>query len=114
MTTENSHKKILERIKKESYVLEIGTAYGHMTKYLKEILNCNITGIEINKEMLNVAKKYLDLAINLDIQDTIRLDKKLKNARYDYIILGDILEHTTKVELILEVLKKKIKKRERL
>ena len=111
MTTENSHKKILERIKKESYVLEIGTAYGHMTKYLKEILNCNITGIEINKEMLNVAKKYLDLAINLDIQDTITLDKKLKNDRYDYIILGDILEHTTKVELILEVLKKKIKKK---
>lgn len=110
MNNENSHKKILERIKEKSKVLEIGTAYGHMSKYLKENLKCEVTGIEIDEKMLSEARKYLESGINLNIENTDELNRALINDEYDYIILGDVLEHTVNVEQILRVLKNKIKK----
>lgn len=109
LSNENSHKKLLERIKKKSKVLEIGTAYGHMTKYLKENLECYITGVEIDSIMLQEASKFLDEAINLNINNIQKLDVGLRDNYYDFIILGDVLEHTYIPDRILEILKKKIK-----
>lgn len=40
---ENPLTLILKQIRPRSSVLEFGPAYGRMTRYLKEKLNCNIT-----------------------------------------------------------------------
>lgn len=105
----NSHSKILNKIKPKTHVLEIGTAYGHMTRYLKEELECEITGIDINKEMLDYTSQYLEKAILLNVDDIEKLDEKLSDEYFDYIILGDVLEHCYTPIEILRVLKNKVK-----
>jgi len=109
LNAESAHKKIINTVQKDSVVLEIGTSYGHMTQYLKEELNCQITGIEIDPEAAKEALKYTVDFLNIDIDDTQLLDEKIKDNYYDYIVMCDVIEHVKETESILKVLGKKLK-----
>ena len=58
MKTQNSNSVILNNIKPNSIVLEVGCAHGRMTKYLKETLNCTVDIVEIDWEAGDVAKQW--------------------------------------------------------
>src|SRR5271163_2874968 len=58
MKTQNSNSVILNNIKPNSTVLEIGCAYGRMTKYLKETLNCTVDVVEVDEEAGKVAGQW--------------------------------------------------------
>lgn len=83
---------IAKRIKKNSRVLEFGTAHGILTKYLKEELNCSVFGVEIDEECAQIAKKYADGFYVGDIESYKWLEL-LSGERFDYIIFADVLEH---------------------
>ena len=109
LDTESAHKKIIDSIQKDSVVLEVGTSHGHMTKYLKEELNCNVTGIEIDPEAAKDASQYTSEFFVIDIDDIELLDSKIKNDHYDYIIMCDVIEHVRDTTNILKTLGKKLK-----
>lgn len=106
---ESAHKKILSHVKPESVVLEVGCSKGHMSAYLKNEMHCQVTGIEINDEALNVASKYLDLAYCLDCNNITEVNNKIPDGYYDYILLADVLEHLYDPKEVLKVLSKKMK-----
>lgn len=91
----NSNSLILKEIAPNSDVLEFGPAHGRMTKYLKEILNCNVSIVEKDKKAGSKAAKYADtyfLGHKLgDIEKYLWLKNLTK--QYDYIIFADVLEH---------------------
>lgn len=74
-----------------SRVLEFGPATGYMTKYMKEQRDCKITCIELNPEMAVSASPYAEKMIvaNIDLDPW----EKMLEGEFDYIILGDVLEH---------------------
>lgn len=109
LDTESAHKKIIDSIQKDSVVLEVGTSHGHMTKYLKEELNCNVTGIEIDPEAAKEASQYTSEFFVIDIDNIELLDDKIKDDHYDYIIMCDVIEHVRNTTEILETLGKKLK-----
>lgn len=109
LDVESAHKKMLEAVSSGSLVLEIGTSDGHMTEYLKNAKGCSVTGVELDPDALKEASKYTDFSINIDIDNTIALDASLHDDFYDYIILGDVIEHVKNTVKILEVLRKKVK-----
>ncbi len=78
-------------IKKKSDILEFGCHTGTLARVLYEDKNCQTDGIEGNKEALRKAKKWLNNAYLLDIENT-NLYPQL-NKKYDYIIFSHILEH---------------------
>ncbi|MEL7655536.1 MAG: class I SAM-dependent methyltransferase [Bacillota bacterium] len=88
----NSHSAILKQINPCSKVLEVGTATGYMTKYMKEVLDCQIVGIELDEEAAKQAAMYADemIVANLDHSEW---QDRLQNRKFDYIILADVLEH---------------------
>nr|WP_255319583.1 class I SAM-dependent methyltransferase [Dendrosporobacter quercicolus] len=92
MNGESSHSLILRQIKPKSVVLEIGTATGYMTKYLKETLQCSVTGIEVDQLSAAKAAVYADKMIVTDLNN-FEWVGKLSNNKFDYIILADVLEH---------------------
>ena len=104
----NAHSLILQQIKPCSKVLEVGTATGYMTKYLKEILGCDIVGIEIDEEAAKQAAIYADEMIIANLDDCL-WQKQLQGRKFDYIILADVLEHLRKpfqtLKQIVEFLK---------
>ncbi len=80
-------------------VLELGAASGHVTAELTKRGN-RVTAVEIdisNRDLLNQA------AEKVIITDLDRLDlvEKLQGEKFDVIIAGDVLEHTTRSGLIL-------------
>ncbi|WP_075559857.1 class I SAM-dependent methyltransferase [Parabacteroides timonensis] len=98
--TENTLPNILKWVSPNSKVLEFGPAMGYMTRYMKEILNCKVTCIELNVDMAKVASQYAEhmIVANLDNDDwSDHLD-----GTFDYIILGDVLEHLRNPSLIIK------------
>jgi O-antigen biosynthesis protein len=88
----NASSIILKSIKNGADILEIGTASGSMTQYLKENLNCKVYGIEYNETDANIAKKYLQHLLIKNVEE-IDFQSEYQNITFDTIILADVLEH---------------------
>lgn len=74
-----------------SSVLELGSAMGYMTRYMKEELDCKVTGVEISAEMAKHAARYADQMIVGNL-DTDPWDESIEGP-FDYVVMGDVLEH---------------------
>lgn len=103
MNTDNSNSLILRHIKPNSVVLEMGSAYGRMTKYLKETLNCEVYIVEKNEEAGTVASQY---AVEACLGKAGDLEKPwwtghLIGKKFDYIIFADVLEHLHNPDMAL-------------
>jgi len=71
-------------------VLDLGCGTGALGKALKERQNCHVTGVELNKDALQIAKSNIDICVCDNLN---RYNPALAAVRYDCIILADILEH---------------------
>lgn len=93
------HSKILGEIGSGNRILEIGCAGGYMSSKLQKKGNY-VTAIEINPKDAKRASKYCKKVIVGDIEDKDVL-RKLKNQKFDVILLADILEHLKNPQGIL-------------
>lgn len=98
--TENSRELVIEQIRPNSQVLEFGPATGQMTRYLKQVLNCNVYIVEIDEEAFGIASQYAKDGLLGDIEDYKWLEK-FKNVKFDYIIFTDVLEHLVNPKEVL-------------
>lgn len=91
LSSNTSASQIINMIKPESTVLEIGCATGYMTKVLKNALNCKVIGIEIDAEAAQSASAFCHEVYvgNIETFDLAQLSLK----EFDYIIFADVLEH---------------------
>lgn len=99
--------KIINLIKPNSTVLDIGCASGYLAKELNK-KNCHTYGIEINPIDAKKAKKHCLRVIchNLETINTSTFPKKY----FDYLIYGDILEHLQNPAMVLTKLSPWLKK----
>lgn len=95
MNSINSNSAILKNLTPNSKVLELGCAYGRMTKYMRETLNCTIDTIELDEEAGKIAANWANksFAANIEEQDTWDELKFIGCCDYDHIIFADVLEH---------------------
>lgn len=78
---------------KGKVILDVGCATGINGKYLKdEGFAAKVIGIELDSSMAAEAKGHLDEVIIGNIEDDFIYDKLL-GEYFDYILLGDVLEH---------------------
>lgn len=86
---------ILKGIRPYSNVLEFGSSSGYMTKYMKEILGCQVDIVEINRddglEALQYANQALIGLVEGDIEKYMWVD--WVDYTFDHIIFSDVLEH---------------------
>ena len=74
-------------------ILDIGCATGVNGHYLKDKkIAALVVGIEIDSDMAAQAKNFLDDVIIGNIEDINILDK-IEERKFDYILIGDVLEH---------------------
>jgi 2-polyprenyl-3-methyl-5-hydroxy-6-metoxy-1,4-benzoquinol methylase len=101
---------LLQHIKGEHLrVLDVGCAAGANGKWLMEHdVADHIEGIEISSEMaIEAAKHYHRVHIgNLDGEGVL---SDISDQSFDWILLGDVLEHLIDPGLVLERLVKKLK-----
>ena len=80
---------LILNVRKTTAILDVGAGAGTYGKLLKNDFP-NIDGIEIHlpySQMFNLADNYKNLHVG-DVRD-------FELTQYDYIILGDVLEHMT-------------------
>lgn len=95
----SSHAQILKWVERErpARVLEIGTATGYLSAEMAR-LGCEVTGIEQDAQMAEIARKSCHQMIVADIET---LDVSALGS-YDAIIFGDVLEHLREPRAVLE------------
>ncbi|MEX1301998.1 MAG: class I SAM-dependent methyltransferase, partial [Desulfotignum sp.] len=100
----NSLSLIAGRVKKNSRVLEFGPANGRLTRHLKQMLNCDVTIVEIDEASGRDAAAYASLSLlgreQGDIESYVWYDQ-LEEQRFDHIIFADVLEHLHDPETVL-------------
>jgi SAM-dependent methyltransferase len=75
----------------ENKILEIGCAEGLTGQVLKEKGKAKeVVGIEINQAAAGKAKHRIDQIILGDVED---LDLAFSQGYFDYLIMGDVIEH---------------------
>ncbi len=90
-----TNKWAFEQIRENSRVLEMGPAFGVLTKHLQEEKNCVVDIVEFDVNAGEHAKAFANRAI---VGDAGNLDddvwyEQLRDERYDYVIALDVFEH---------------------
>jgi len=91
---------ILQRVGRRKDVLDVGCATGYLAK-LMSAHDCSVTGIDINAESAEVAKKYCTNVFVADL-DFTGLSEAVEGRTFDVIVFGDVLEHLRYPARILE------------
>ena len=103
MNTDNSNSLIIRNIKPSSKVLEFGCAHGRMTRYLKNMMGCDVfiveKDLESGKSAAQFAKKYC-IGDDGDINNNI-WQQKYAGEKFDFILFADVLEHLYNPEAVL-------------
>ena len=101
MNMNGSHGIVVSQIKPCSTVLEMGCAVGHMTKYMHEVLNCNVHIVEIDEDACKQAAQYANDWYCGDLEEDGWREYYCQ-YKYDYILFADVLEHLKNPSEVLE------------
>jgi len=99
----NSHAFMVQLVGMGKKVLELGAASGYMTRVLRARGN-SVVAVESDASCANELAVNADEVIITDL-DWLTLIHDLRGRTFDVIVAGDVLEHTTKAELILRQLR---------
>ena len=112
MENKNSLSIICGWIKPNTTVLEFGPAYGRLTKYLTEKLNCTVDIVELDVQAGKEAAKYARTALIGNEAGNIEnylWAEKYRKETYDYIVFADVLEHLKAPDQVLKRVKSYLK-----
>ncbi|MBW4509778.1 MAG: methyltransferase domain-containing protein [Scytonematopsis contorta HA4267-MV1] len=104
----SSLKKMLRFIGDNKRVVDFGCATGNFAQLLSQ-KGCIVTGVDINPEVAQSAKKYCEDFILADL-DFVSVTEILADNEYDVAIFGDVLEHLKNPWKVLEETKNILKK----
>lgn len=100
MYTRKTAPSVLSWVAPGSRVLEFGPAYGYMTRYLKEELDCRVVGIEFNPDMASHAGRFAERMIVADIERD-PWEGQVEGP-FDYLLFADVLEHLRQPVRVLQ------------
>lgn len=104
LNSQNSNSVIVKHLEKNKDVLEFGPAFGRLTKYMREELNCNVDIVEMDDESGQVAAQFARTACVGEKDGNIEngnWENILRDRKFDFIIFADVLEHLHHPEEIL-------------
>lgn len=82
-------------IKQDTKILEIGTGYGHLLRYLVEKGYTRVSGVDICKPLLEGIRERIGNSLEwLEVADARNYLERHPNS-WDFIIMFDVIEHFT-------------------
>ena len=96
-----THQAIIELVEVGTTVLDVGCASGYLMENLRRTKNCHCVGIEPNPVAAGRAS-----ALGFDVITSTAIDalaaKRKSGDQFYHIIFGDVLEHMTEPQQVLE------------
>lgn len=103
---ESSHYgRLLKAVGHNKRVLELGCSTGFLSESMTDLQKCQVTGIEIDPECVEVARTKCNQVICADL-DNCDLQKVLPEERFDVILCADVLEHLRDPSRLLRSLRR--------
>lgn len=101
----------VSNIPDNSSVLDVGCATGFLGEYLVNEKNCKVFGVDISEQSIKLAsnRNCYERLFCIDLNNYNNELFGYTNF-FDYIVMGDILEHLLNPELILSKFKSYLKK----
>lgn len=102
-----------EKINPNSLILELGPAIGNLAKHLTEEKKCIVDMVEIDEEAGTMASEFARYSLIGAQAGNLEADywyEKLKEERYDYVVILDVLEHLREPEKLLKKVSSLLKK----
>lgn len=103
-----THSKILSQVGFDKTVLEIGCSSGYMTEYMKNALNCQVYGIELDENAARKAQGFCEKLLIADVE-VIDFKDSFSGISFDVIIMADVLEHLKDAQSLLTKIKPYLK-----
>ena len=100
----DSGSRLIEHLankKKALQILEVGCGNGWLSAKLSAIPLSRITGIDINTEELNQAKRVFNQIGNLEFFNCSLQDEVLNNHKYDIIVFAASIQYFSSLEKVL-------------
>ena len=91
----------VSHIKDGSTVLELGAAFGSLARHLTEQKGCKVTCVEIDPEGAQSCAQYAEKVIQGDLESLLWAEE-LIDLKFDYVVMGDVLEHLHNPAIIVE------------
>jgi 2-polyprenyl-3-methyl-5-hydroxy-6-metoxy-1,4-benzoquinol methylase len=86
-----SHAIMLDLVGGQKSVLDVGCSSGYLARLMRDS-GCTVSGVELDPVAAEAARPVLDRLVVGDLAE-LDLAAELDGARFDAILLGDILEH---------------------
>jgi 2-polyprenyl-3-methyl-5-hydroxy-6-metoxy-1,4-benzoquinol methylase len=90
-------------------VLDVGCARGNVGSILATQFNCIVSGIELDPNAAELAKKIYHEVVVGDVEDSSAFEQ-LRHGPFDVIVFGDVLEHLRQPEIVLRASRSLLKK----
>jgi 2-polyprenyl-3-methyl-5-hydroxy-6-metoxy-1,4-benzoquinol methylase len=74
-------------------VLEVGCGPGSITRILAQQNGCEVTGLELDPDAINVVAPYCSQVIQADLNSEAWPDLLVGADKFDVVIAADVLEH---------------------
>lgn len=106
---------ILNKLRKNNNILEIGIGKGGVTKYLLEKQShLHIIGFDINEKSLKKAKTYFIKKCTgtfklLRMSQDINLVKKFGKEKFDFVISSGVMDYAKDPEIVIQNVKEMLK-----
>lgn len=86
-------------------LLDVGCGLGHFCRYIKaKYPKLKVSGTDISAKAIKFAKE-IDRRGDYFLSEPNRIDS---NKKYDWIVLSEVIEHTTKPEKLVEVCRERL------
>jgi ubiquinone/menaquinone biosynthesis C-methylase UbiE len=93
--------KYLSDKKKDLQILEVGCGNGWLAANLAAVPGSKVTGIDINAEELDQAKRVFNKITNLEFFNCSLDDKQIKESRYDIIVFAASIQYFSSLKKVL-------------
>jgi len=93
--------------KKNGNILDIGCGPGVLGEIIKKETGAKVYGLDVSAIFIESAQKKLDKAFNISAADDYdNWPEEIKTARFDYVLITDVLEHLACPDKLLTNIKK--------
>lgn len=92
--------RLLQLVGRNKRVLELGSSTGYLTDAMQSQFDCNVLGIEIDREAAAISQARGNEVLQLDL-DVVDLFEVLHGRKFDVVLCADVLEHLRNPERVL-------------
>lgn len=93
MGDDSAPARVVRMVGSDKRVLEIGAGPGSISRVLTETLNCRVTALEIDDEVIPDLKTSCERVYKVDLNDASWPEILHKEDNFDVVVAADVLEH---------------------